>query len=412
MISLKILVVDDDREKIRAIIEHLTSIRISRDWIEVARDAQEAKRLISGTKYDILILDMAIPNRVEDEARVQIGIDLLDEISEKREYFAPKYIVCITAMEEEMATIEEEFVDRYWQIVRYNEHSNHWKSKITDTVTHSLRDKDSIMQDRYLRDVFIMTALPTPELNAVHALPIEWSDTKYLDNIIPYKEGALDVSGNRISFIACSASSMGMVSTAVTATIMLRNFRPRIAIMSGICAGFSERTKLGDLIISDPAWDYQTGKIVGSQNGPLHKMEIRQTRLDHALSVRLKDLAGTEGLIPKLEIGWMGDRPGSPPNIIVGASVSGSAVIASAEKMAEISGQDRKLLSLDMEVAAFYVACSTAISPPPLYFAAKTITDVGTAEKGDRIQPYGSMLSAKFVLEFAIQNIMYIRSGR
>lgn len=31
--------------------------------------------------------------------------------------------------------------------------------------------------------------------------------------------------------------------------------------MTGICAGHKDKAQLGDVIVADPAWDFQSGKL-------------------------------------------------------------------------------------------------------------------------------------------------------
>jgi adenosylhomocysteine nucleosidase len=77
---------------------------------------------------------------------------------------------------------------------------------------------------------------------------------------------------------------------------------------------------------------------------------------------------------------------------------TGSAVIASTERMGEINLQHRKMAGLDMELYGVYKAADLS-ALDPVFFGAKTVVDVGDAHKGDTYHEYGSVLSARFVVE-------------
>jgi nucleoside phosphorylase len=57
---------------------------------------------------------------------------------------------------------------------------------------------------------------------------------------------------------------------------VLKEFRPRLAAMVGICAGDKARVTLGDLVVADRAFLYDTGKFVAGING--HVQHLFDTR--------------------------------------------------------------------------------------------------------------------------------------
>ncbi|AVO42535.1 response regulator [Simplicispira suum] len=72
---IKILLVEDEQEKRRLISSALLSCEgITLDNIVRATDAHEAKRQISKQKFDLLILDINIPRRADDQIAVGGGL--------------------------------------------------------------------------------------------------------------------------------------------------------------------------------------------------------------------------------------------------------------------------------------------------------------------------------------------------
>ena len=81
---------------------------------------------------------------------------------------------------------------------------------------------------------------------------------------------------------------------------------------------------------------------------------------------------------------------------------TGSAVIASSERLATIQEQHRKIAAIDMEMYGVLKA-SRLSAVNPIAFGAKTIVDLADSAKGDRYHEYGSILSARFVLDAIVE---------
>ncbi|HVB24872.1 MAG TPA: hypothetical protein VNG51_23245 [Ktedonobacteraceae bacterium] len=59
----------------------------------------------------------------------------------------------------------------------------------------------------------------------------------------------------------------GSLETALHFKPILEEFRPRFVAMTGICAGDKRKVKLGDLVIADRAFLFDTGKIMTAEDG-------------------------------------------------------------------------------------------------------------------------------------------------
>src|ERR1019366_4083501 len=84
--------------------------------------------------------------------------------------------------------------------------------------------------------------------------------------------------------------------------------------------------------------------------------------------------------------------------IVIGPMATGSAVIASSERMAEIETQHRKMAGLDMEMYGIYKAAELSATKP-MFFGAKAVVDLADNSKGDKYHEYGAILSARFVVD-------------
>lgn len=408
--DIKILIVDDSKDKTISIIDYLISIGVSRSLVDTARDAHDARSHLRSRRYDLLILDMAIPDRIENLESIDIGLDLLEEISERKEYYSPDYIICITALDEGLEQVRAEFFAKHWQLIEYKNNPDVWKTKVRDLILYINRKREISMNPSYNYDVLIFCALPTPELSNVHLLDYNWQNENLLNGLIPYRTGEISIDGVTISIVSSHASGMGMVSTVSTVTQLLEYFKPRIAIMSGISAGFDSSVGLGDIVIGDPVWDYQTGKTIQQDGAIIQKQEIRQLRLNPGLAGKLSSLARSTSIENELEKGWIGDPPATRNRIKIAPMVSGSAVISAELVMQTISEQDRKMAALDMEAYGFIYACENYQTPNPMSFVTKTVVDFGDSSKSNFLQKYGSYVSARFVDKFIRSNANYIKS--
>lgn len=127
---MKILIVDDSNDKIAKVI---SLIRTVSEFIhfDIAVDFISAITSLTGTKYDLLILDLHLPIRDGEEPNFVNANNLLIEISRKKKLLSPNYIVCLTQYEERIS------IDyNIWPVVNYSAESNSWKTSILKLINH------------------------------------------------------------------------------------------------------------------------------------------------------------------------------------------------------------------------------------------------------------------------------------
>lgn len=202
----------------------------------------------------------------------------------------------------------------------------------------------------------------------------------------------IEVEGKKGSIILLP--QMGLVNAAVTASLCIERYKPSVVAMSGICGGFKDRAKLGQLFVSSMAYEYQSGKWTSDG----FKQEPYQVPTEPIALTNLQVLLESENLIEDLETGFRGTRPTQAHKPLTGIFTSGSAVIADENLLKQIESIHRKVNALDMEVFALKRAAE--LSPyKPTCICAKTVVDVCDEEKDDKIHAYGSYISAQFILK-------------
>ena len=167
--------------------------------------------------------------------------------------------------------------------------------------------------------------------------------------------------------------------------------------MSGICAGIAGQSSIGALIIADPCWEYQAGKW--ATDG--FKIEHYDACIEINTRTILSQIIDRIGKGMDLKKGLIEDAVVFQA-IKLAPMATGSAVIADANGLEMIQEQHRKIAALDMEMYGVYKAAQLS-AVNPIVFGAKTVVDLADSSKGDRYHEYGSILSARFVLEAIIE---------
>lgn len=207
--------------------------------------------------------------------------------------------------------------------------------------------------------------------------------------------------------VIVQSSRMGLVTAAVTASLAIEKFDPRLICMSGICGGSPRESSIYDLLITDVCHQHDVGKW--SDDG--FKSEHYDVQIDINVRNKLEELrasANTRRILTDNLGVKHSEFPDGVEEIVANPRIvstsSGSAVIAEEGKTAHLSVGQRKLAGFDMEVFAVFEAARLALSKPA-FFAAKAVVDDGDRNKGDRFHRIGSLLSARFVTEAIRQGI-------
>ena len=393
---MKILIADDEPGRYRRLLPALEAVGIAQDHVEFARDAREAEEMIERTRYDLLILDIVIPYRPTDEGNSQNSLDLLFSLSAGDPVNRPRHVVGITADDAAAIRAADDFNALTWAIVRYSPSDDEWVSKIIACARYLLGDAAPAEISKAPKvDVVIICALPSPELEQVLALPWNWDPkpTMLPDATFVHHGSFHALGGQQFTVAAAHASRMGMVSSALLSASLIQHFRPRLIAMTGICAGVRGKVDLGDVLLADPSWDFQSGKRVKIEDasrlsGRAHQLPApeRVRRLCQELN-RLKTPVQTL-------CEAFGERPRDAV-LKPGPVACGSAVLADGFSIGEIKEkQQDDMIGVEMEIYGLYAAAKAAAEPQPLAFALKGVCDFADAEKGDDAQDYAAYMSA------------------
>jgi len=414
---IKILLVDDNAEKVKCIIEAICEIPLMvKSDIEVVSDRQNAKRLILDQQFDLMILDLSLPERFGDEPEQNGGAQFLHEINISPDFNVPFHIIGLTAYSDLKDKYSDSFTEYLWHLIIYELQYNNWKTQLINHISYLIKSKAELKNPsnlKYEYDIAIVTILDSIELKCVRELPGHWIEEKFPNDDTYYYTGYFLKDGKKLKVVAASTSNyMGMSAAATLSMKLINKYRPKYLVMLGICAGIKDKCNLGDPIIADRIWDYGSGKHVIEQM-PTPKESFKpygnQITLDTALAALFNNAISENYFVQDIQRKWA-IKYDISLTAKIGPFASGSAVIANENIVESIKAQHGKLIAFDMESYAVFYAANYCSHPKPKSFIIKSISDFGDSHKNqinqDEHQMYAAFTSANFFYEFSLRYLL------
>lgn len=373
---MKILIVEDDDAKRTEIGNFILSLDVAPDRLLLAKDMADFLGKFNA-QVGICVIDLRLPAYAGADAE-RNGIGVLQAI--ERSGANRVKLLAISSYPEEFADIRPQFESRGCLLVDFDQ-IDVWQNVLKQMVIEA--------NNHQAMDFIVFCALrseraPYTGMTELAGVPKSKDTLTRLDVAIGGKRGTV-----------VELPHMGLVDAAIVAGQCIEKFTPKLVAMSGVCAGFPGRAELGQLLVSELAYEYQSGKW--TTDG--FSQEPYQVPVPEDVRVLALELLDDPKLLSRLEYGWNSDRPSKMSNPKSAVFTSGSAVIASEALIAQVAAYHRRVSGLDMEVYALHRAGHIARCRPD-FICAKTVVDLGGETKDDKLQPYGAMISAKFIVEF------------
>lgn len=399
--KLKLLVVDDNADRVRKLWDFLGAIAFEDPLdIVIVNNAEAARDELSDSYFDLLILDIVIPRDCSDASPdASKSLDLLIEVVETGNLVKPGYVLGITAFQDAHDEVSKTFASRTWSVLYAAETSSDWLDKLRACIDYIAQVRMQRVVSGFGLDVLILTALRSPEMDAVHRLPWEWKAERPIDDVTFVRDG-LFYSGRRaVTVCTAVAPRMGLVPMAITAGKLISIFKPQLVVMPGICAGVREKVELGDVVFAELSWDYQVGKHhVSSDNVSTFAIEPYSIQSDASVAAKMDQLARDDSVWAAIAQGWVERK--RPPRLVRAPMASGSAVLADSSITELIVRQQRKVAAIEMEVYALYSASELAPHPRPISIGLKSVCDFADNSKDDSVQAYAAYVSAEATRSF------------
>lgn len=408
---INILIADDNDHKIKRIREVIESIPEISEY-EIAIDLVSTKKYLNTNHYDLLILDLNLPNRMGDDPLPTNGANFLLELNKSSRLIKPAYIIGLSAYDNYIEDFKTKFDDHLWALVKYEESSNSWSEKILKKINYliqSKRDLSSNTNGTYQFDLAIITALRVPELESILSLEAEWSSFKLNNDATEYHKGVFKKGDKKIKVVAASTSQMGMVAASLLTHKLIVNFRPKQVAMTGIAGGVKGIGNYGDILAADISFDSGSGKIKTDKEGDsVFEPDYKSINLQTDIKEAFQECKAKREFLDSIKKLWSADAPSTELNIHIGPLASGAGVIENKKVIDEIRGHSRKLIGIDMETYGVFFSAVNCSKPRPYGFLSlKSIADFADPEKNDNYQKYASFTSANYLYNFALDKMTF-----
>ncbi len=192
---------------------------------------------------------------------------------------------------------------------------------------------------------------------------------------------------------------------------VLEECQPRIAIMTGICAGDAQHVQLGDLVVAERTFTYDAGKFTLDDAGRrVHLHDTMTYQLDANILQFLGLFDEWKPLVARL--------PPPPPEIglkwpevrcHIKPMASGSAV-RTDNPFEDVQAPVRGTIAIDMEGAAFGLVMNR--HPLTRWLVVKGVCDYADRTKSDAYHDYAARTSALYALGFIRAYVTHERLPR
>lgn len=396
---VNILIVDDEQSKRQEIYRVLTPYFSDEVFVATAGNINEAKRKLRERNYDIMILDIHLPQTDCSEPLSDGGMKLLKELKESRtmSVFYPRYVISVSGHKDST----EAFANTEGVIhtaIDYDPSNTDWEQALAVRVETVIAIvSNTTIRRAYDYDIAVICALKEEiDVIAEGLQGVTEINVEYDDDI--YHTGYFEKDGQKIRVVFSNASQMGMVAAASLATKMINNFIPKYIVMTGITGGAKpEKMNYGDIIVASKAWDYRAGKDIKKEEEHLHRNSIDQKTIDATLLGYCRRLQNDTVALNSIQESFKhGKNPETKLKLLIGPIASGASVVTDPEIVEEIiNNQDRDVLGIEMEIYGMYYAAYCGLSPKPKFIALKSVSDFADQAKNDDFHAYASYTSAK-----------------
>lgn len=409
---MRILIVDDSAEKIGAIRNALKDLPIFNQLIlSHALDLNNARVKLMQEHFDLLILDLNMPENIGEMVNAVAGTTFLDEIMETRTINKPSDIVVLSAVDESLQQFRKEVEKAGFTVIQYSETSEEWKNILRSRIDYL---NLCLEQRRYIPrpphcDIVVVTAVQV-ETNAILSWDCKWDDIKIDGDSTIYRRTILNSGTEKErAVIHVQQSEMGMTAAAALVSKAILTFQPKYIFMVGIAAGLGKDSELGDIMVATDIWDYSSGKYEEVQQDGVTSIVLRPDPRFRSIDRALKDqltFVNYDAILDQIKEEYIGTPASNKLRVHFGQMACGVAVVASEELVnSQVKAHSRKVIGLDMESYGVIHASIMTTNPAVKALIIKSISDFADSKKGDKAQPYAAYTSAQFA-KYLIETVI------
>ncbi len=405
---IKILVLDDNKDKSDKILKVIGNIPdIPLSDVLCVQDLIQARDACRQNLYDLLILDLQLPNRIGDTPQDMAGCEFIKELNTSTTLLRPFHIIGLTAYDDILEKADSFFEDELWRVIKYDTRTNNWHRQLISKLQYLITSKKALLKadsTRHIYDLGIVTALHVPEFQSILDLPAEWEVIKQPNDPTIYQRGWFRSNSKQLSVISACAQQMGMSAAAVLTSKLITQFRPRFLAISGIAAAVKGGdAKIGDILIADQSWDYESGKHKIKNDKQVFEPDPKSIPLHVHVKEWFLHHKAKNSFLADIQNSWRGGKEAERLQVHIGPIASGSAVVQDERIIDHIKAQSRKLVGLDMETYGVFFAAENNSLPCPTVMSIKSACDYADNDKSDEHQAYAAFTSAQYLYHFALE---------
>ena len=132
---IEILIMDDSSDKIESLKSEIFPIFQNGEIVvEVAHSLVAGRTKMQKKTYDLLILDMVMPEHDGEDANRTAGAEYLNEIYENQSIKVPIQIIGLTEYEEEFSQQQKDFKDKLWYLLFYSRTETYWRKMLKSKI--------------------------------------------------------------------------------------------------------------------------------------------------------------------------------------------------------------------------------------------------------------------------------------
>lgn len=408
---IQILLLDDSKDKRESLKDVIYPLLPQGEiLIEEACCLVDGREMLQEKTYDMLILDMVLPERSEDQEREMNrrgGVELLNEIYINQSIKKPIQIIGLTEFEDEFSEQQKEFKDKLWYLLFYSRKNNDWKIQLKEKVCQleqMKKDLETSIKNHNKFDLGIICALNEEFIMMQKTfVNCKWKSIQIEG--LPYVFKITNITSSHMkdySIMAACANKPGICATSILASTMYNRFGIDTIFMTGITAGINNGdVALDDIIIADAIHDYASGKLKEEVSGDIRFLkEMNQIPANRSLIALVADFISNpehlRTINDSIHDANLKDEKDNV-SVCIAKTVCVPLVIASSGIVEKLQEDERKLQALDMEGFALYATAHT-LNKKALWI--KAVSDYADVKKEDSRHNTCCFASGVFLYEF------------
>ncbi|MBU8879231.1 hypothetical protein BGM26_09575 [Bacillus sp. FJAT-29790] len=414
---IKVLIVEDNEEKYTKVSGFIQT-HYSEVTIKQCTYLNSARGELINEYYDLLILDIQLPEFENQGVKEDAGLSLLQEIQatitahrqRRNGIKSPTYVLVLTAHDNSYKSFERRFQQTIFKVAKYDGISDSWHAPLVHSLEHLITNKQmaATKLKEYDYDLGIICALES-ELSVLFSLGWDLvSERNHTDSSVFFFKSKLDVDGEEIKIICNTPDHMGTTDTAIVTSKMIDYYKPKVIVMFGITAGIENQVNLGDIIFASTCYSHETGKYIEENGETVFLPTTSHVNASSNLVSIAKEMKFENEIFSKFYCSYTGNKPNNPPSIHIGPMSSGNAVIANDKILKGLIRNERKLLGVDMEIYGLYRACYLSKHPVPKFIAFKIVSDFADNNKNDDYHQYCKYMNGQ-IINYLISDVFINR---